>query len=612
MEERVDKDRIERFIPRHKWYPNRLHRGGAGGGDMDFMGDESLYRPSMLGNASAQPAEVIAGTKHRLKMTFCAGPAGLPEGASVHFNMHGHGQGPLGCQFQVTVPDAPGFIRVYGPEHCELEAVPVGFVLKKGNLQEGEPVTLVTEPSDGFLWTPLAGKREFKVTINYNDGTPEQRLPEPIVINVLPRSLHRIEATVPCTRRDNSQLCIHITARDEFDNRVPQTGILRVGLGDKTKTACLVDGLAKCYIEPTTDGPIRPEVIQETNSSKCRSNICIPSEDLQLYVGDLHCHDFLSEAEGYTDQVYRWAIEDRSLDFISVPPQAHGWLDNETWTVAKYMNERHLDEGKFVTFLSFEWQHTGYGDKVIHFLGGDQPYLCVDDPRYNASEKLYEALRDKDAIVISHHPSYPPGSWCSSTDFEAVETDVERLIELWSMHGSSEGYDPQDRPLIESDPTRNVMVALRKGLRLGFVAGSDSHSARPGGSAREPCPYWGGLAAVWAERLTRRSIFSSLHTRRTYALTGARIILKMTVNGALMGSEIPYSEDTDIRIDVWAPGKIRKVELIKNTYPLKEYGPFGEECHLQIEDKTQGPAFYHCRIVQEDGHLAVSSPVWIG
>ncbi|GAG24198.1 unnamed protein product, partial [marine sediment metagenome] len=186
------------------------------------------------------------------------------------------------------------------------------------------------------------------------------------------------------------------------------------------------------------------------------------------------------------------------------------------------------------------------------------------------------------------------------------------LVELWSMHGSSEGFDSSDRPLSRFDPDRTVMAALAKGLRFGFVAGSDTHSARPGGSAKEPGSYWGGLAAVWAESLTRRSIFAALRKRQTYALTGARIILKMTVNGALMGSEIPQAEAAEIKIDVWAPGKIKKIQLVKNTHLLREYGPFGDQCHLELEDKPEGPAFYHCRVIQEDGQLAVCSPVWVG
>jgi hypothetical protein len=180
------------------------------------------------------------------------------------------------------------------------------------------------------------------------------------------------------------------------------------------------------------------------------------------------------------------------------------------------------------------------------------------------------------------------------------------------MHGSSEGFDINDRPLKNMDKNNTVMEALRKGLRIGFTAGSDTHSGRPGGSIKEPFPYWGGLVAVWAESLTRKDIFAALKARRTYALTGARINLKMTVNDAFMGSELPYSDTADIKIDVWAQSKIKKVQLIKNTILYKEYEVNKDEFHLQLEDKTEGPAFYHCRVIQEDGHLAVCSPVWIG
>ena len=95
-------------------------------------------------------------------------------------------------------------------------------------------------------------------------------------------------------------------------------------------------------------------------------------------------------------------------------------------------------------------------------------------------------------------------------------------------------------------------------------------------------------------------------------MTKARIVLEMTVNGAPMGSEIPSSEPADIRVDAWAPGKIRKTERVKNTRLLREIAGSGDKCHIQIEDKTGGNAFYHCRITLDDGNLAVCSPVWIG
>jgi len=600
---RPDSDRIERYTPRHKWLPQREHRGFSCDGDVDAFGDESLYRPSQLGSAAAEPSEVEAGAHSPLTLTFTAGPEGIPAGARVAFVMRG--QSPLGKLPEFTLS---------GPERCALEPCARGFALGGEALAPGDQVTLAFP---AFAWTPLSGRREFKVVVRYGDGQPEQRLPAPVAIRVQPRECSRLEAVLPPTHGAGQQVRLRVTARDEFDNRAPFTGSvhltgLHLSEPGGEQVLPLVDGIGTALVSPPVDGVARARVQAEGAEESRDSNPSVPRDGAQVFVGDLHCHDFLSEAEGYTDQVYAWAIEDRGLDFVSVVPQSHGWHDNETWTVVKYMNERYLDEGRFVPFLGFEWQHSGYGDKVVHYLGGDQPFLPRDDPRYSSPRGLYEALRGSDALVISHHPCYPPGSWCSSTDFDAVETDVERLVELWSMHGSSEGYDPADRPLAQRDPDRYVMAALRRGARLGFTGGSDTHSARPGGSAKEPYPHWGGLTALWADGLTRRDLFAALYARRTYALTRARIVLDFKVNGLPMGAETAACDRAAIEVDAWAPGPLARIEVLKNAALLQSFDQSGDECHLQLEDRTGGPAYYHCRVTMADGNLAVCSPVWLG
>ncbi|MHC4872733.1 MAG: DUF3604 domain-containing protein [Planctomycetota bacterium] len=276
------------------------------------------------------------------------------------------------------------------------------------------------------------------------------------------------------------------------------------------------------------------------------------------------------------------------------------------------MNERFLNEGEFITLLGFEWQHTGFGDKVIHYLGGDQPYLPATDERGNTASRLYKTLRESDAFIIGHHPCYPEGSWCSSTDFDAVETDVERLVEIWSMHGSSEGYDKNDRPLVKYTEDRQAYAALKRGVRLGFTGGSDTHSGRPGGSAKEPRPYWGGCTGIWAENLTRQDIFKALYARRTYALTKERIVLKFKINDNWMGSEIDFTPDINIEIEAYAPGNISKVEIMKDCEIFKSIDCSSDTVTISESDKIAKPAFYHCRVTMADGNLAVCSPVWVG
>lgn len=605
-------DRLDRYSPRKHWLPNREHRVRRTPGD--FMADESLYHASRLGQGRVEPDQVIAGSplQQPVRLIYTAGEAGVGQGSSITFEMTG--QFTLGFRWQCNHPDAEGHCTITVPEGIAFTPLMAGLRIDRGHLTRGQEIIITLEKIQGLSWTPLAGRREFKVLIDPSHGEPRQRVVESAVIQVLPAPVARLEATLPCTRQSTSnETIITLTTRDAMDNRVESDSLVEVSLAGQTRVVGLQRGLAQVqFNDLPSDTVLRAQAKVKDTDLSCTSNVMVPTKNLHLYLGDLHVHDLLSESEGYCDEVYRWAMEDRRLDFLSVSSQSHGWHDNETWLLQKYMNERYNQPGKFVSLLGMEWQHSGFGDKVIHYLAGDQPYLPVDMPQYNHPAKLYEALRRSDALIISHHVGYPCGNWMSGTDYNVVETDVERLVELWSMQGSSEGHDPNDRPLRLRDENNMAYAVLRRGVRVGFVAGSDSHSARPGGSAREPMPYWGGLAAVWAPSLTRQDIYNALYHRHTYALTGARIVLMMTVNGSLMGSEIPASDHAEIHIEVTTPGTIARIELLKNTKVIHTFSPQGNRAILNHTDETDGPAFYHCRVVQTDGELAVCSPVWVG
>lgn len=597
---------------RRRWLPERAP-GRPQKAELDALGDESLYRPSSLGSAGADPAFVGAGEDRPLELWYRAGHAGIPEGTEVVFFTPG--QNPLGTPVQARDPDQPGFVEVTAPPHVIAKPLCPGFRIEKGRLREGDEVRMTIGRTAGFVWTPLAGRREFKVIVDVGGGEPTMRLPEPVLVRVGSREADHIDAFLPPTAKRGETLRATVTVRDRFDNRVPYDGPIHLQSRAGTWTAHLTEGIGRVNVGTLSSDAQRVEAVNGPLPGRWRSNWSLPVGDLNLYIGDMHCHDLTCPAEGYAADVYRWAIEDKRLDFLSVPVQAHAYQDNDKWLIAKHMAETFLDEGRFVTFLAFEWQHSHYGDKVIHYLGGDMPFLPVDEGRYDHPAKLYEALRQADAFIISHHPGYELDLHVPGTDWASVETDVDRLVEIWSMHGSSEGYDPDERPLVPPRRPEGVMEALRAGLRMGVVGGSDSHSARPGGSAKEPRPYWGGLCAVWAKELTRRSLFEAFRARRTYALTGARMALRFWVNGALMGAEIPAAQERHLAAEVWATQRVKLVQFLRNGQILHEDAPDREVCRVEFVDRsttTEAPAFYHCRVTQQDGHLAVCSPVWVG
>lgn len=608
-EQKKDVDHLERSFPRHLSNPKRENRDV--GISIDALADEWLYRSSTLGSTIVSGKEIRAGEKQKFRLEFICGKEGLHPGDSVMFGMRG--QTPLGIGFQNNDPDKEGYFTVQTKEAASIKPysdtanMMVGFYIQSGSLEEGEGVVLETKSP--FCWTVLSGEYRIYTVIHQKDAPHEKRLQAPEIIQVLPGKMSKIEVYANASHKKKNVIEIFVRAADEFDNPVPYEGETIIRAGEKSFYAKITGGHA--YIECEGSAPYT-WVHAQCEDMEGTAVAYLGGEGFRPYFGDLHCHDFNSEAHGTCESVYEWALYEKRMNFLSVSVQNHGYISNEKWVLNKYFAEKFLKEGEFITFLANEWQHSEYGDKIIHYLNGDQPYLPVDQSDYDCAAKLYEAVHATDAFIISHHLAYPNGAWCPATAYEEMDTSVDRLAELWSMHGSSEGYDDMDRPLSEHTHKNTVMEALKKGIRLGFTAGSDTHSGRPGGSHKEPLPYYGGLAGVWAVDLSRKGLFEAIYNRRTYALTDSRIILKMRVNGAPMGSEIEFSKKVHIQVEAAAPTKICNIQLMKNAELYREFREENVFCRISYDEEIESPSFYHVRVVLQDGNLAVCSPVWVG
>lgn len=654
-------DYAKRIKPLYRWHTDRMI-GESTGNTGDARGDESLYKPSLLGRAFCSVREVTAGEDKPFELFFTAGETTIKKGMTVKFWMAG--QGSLGTAPQMLDPGFPGYVefsppdvpagdaavepictkpRIFNMETGEepkgglaegdliVGPVTLGFTVTRGELREGETVRISVGRAHGFTWKKLAGRKEFKVIIDPGSGEPKMRLPEPVAVNIRADTPEFMEVFLPGSAAEGETVTASVLVRDQYENRVSVNGKAEIvrsrsADGENPCTVYVSNGRGEAVIGAMGRDPIQVSarlVETELSIPPAVSNICVPAAltgDRKIFFGDMHTHDFQSTAEGYPAECYRWGRDDKRLDFQSLAIQVHRWIDNEKWTIGKHMNEYFLEEGKYVTFLGFEWQHSGYGDKIIHYLGGDMPYLPVDDPRYDNPASLYEALRGTDAFIISHHPGYELDLHVPGTRWDILKTDVDRLVEIWSMHGSSEGLDDKDRPLIKPSRPGGIYQGFRQGVKMGIVAGSDTHTARPGGSTDDVRPYRGGLCCVWAEELTRRSLFKAFLERRTYGITGARIVLQFTVNGAPMGAEIPHTDTRTLSVRSWAPTPIREIQFMKNAELLSAVpvsGVVGEadvvdEVSTDIATADNKSDFYHCRVVLADGHLAVCSPVWVG
>ena len=206
--------------------------------------------------------------------------------------------------------------------------------------------------------------------------------------------------------------------------------------------------------------------------------------------------------------------------------------------------ERFHDPGRFVTFHAVECGITngGIGHKNVYMKeNAEVPFMAeVRDParrplfrqriRPDAVvvediEQFWREIERRGAMVLCHH----------TVEWAYHNPRFERCAEVYSKWGRSEysgnpDWHTYNRPLQEG---------LANGLKLGIVAGTDSHDSRAGNPAPEwALPYPGGLTGVFARSLSRQDLWEALYARRTCATTGTRTAVTLRMGDSWMGEEV--------------------------------------------------------------------------
>jgi len=254
-------DYAERVVPLHRWHPDRPV-GESTGYTGDARADESLYRPSTLGSARIDPQKVTATEDRAFTLQYRAGSYPLSAGARVLFFTPG--QGSLGISPQIEDSARPGYLELSSPPGMHLETIcaaarvlsltrgenpeggpepgdlivgPVafGFKILEGCMTEGQQVNLHVGRESGFRWHKLTGRKAFSVTIDPGHGEPRRRLPEPVVVEILPLEPDRVELLLPPTFLEGEKLEVSVSIRDRYDNPVPVEESLRLKWQDQKK-----------------------------------------------------------------------------------------------------------------------------------------------------------------------------------------------------------------------------------------------------------------------------------------------------------------------------------------------------------------------------------------
>ena len=359
-----------------------------------------------------------------------------------------------------------------------------------------------------------------------------------------------INAIAPSVVDPGEEFVLAIRSEDRFRNLASgKTPALEVLLNGRTLRQVPAGSAAMHEVDGLridSPGVFRLQVRSADSALRGSSNPVrvVRDPSRRIYWGETHGHTGFAEGQGSPDGYFLFGRDVARLDFLSLS-EHDIWMDDFEWRTLQEMVEKYRVPGKFTTILGFEWtSRLRYGGHHNVFFRDTPGRLRVPNQKAPLLDELYAGLRkgnDLDDVLVVPH-AHQPGDWTNS------DPDIERLVEIQSGHGTFDWFGNK---------------YLENGYRVGFIGASDNHAGHPGYSGMTNRQL-GGLAAVLASENTSDAVFDALRRCATYATTGERIALDVTLNGAEMGTQQAHSPARTIHCTVNGTAPIDAIDVVKN------------------------------------------------
>ncbi len=369
------------------------------------------------------------------------------------------------------------------------------------------------------------------------------------------------------------------------------------------------------------------------------------SDFKKIFWGDIHGHTLYSDGSGLPEEAYQFARDVALLDFAALTDHSEHFPrigDNDVFGEFKNyirITNEFNQPNRFVTLVAMEWtpDYIVRGDDVanghlnFYFEGGDMPFFST--LTHQNPYDLYDYVRKNSKsrfMAWTHHTNM--GQFGS--DFAFYDEKINRLVEIYSIHGSSETYGDDNlvHPVGEiQEPGYSVRDALRMGRKLGIMSSSDTHDGRLGHSIVHTSAnhynqypytlagyrlyhrYRGGITGIFAKKLSRESVFNALYNRSCFASTWvSRPYIEFKINGLSVGINdstviVPEKNSTrNIYVLVAADGvslkaddivKITRINIYKNSELWKSFDKINSllfKTNLNDTDDISGTSYDDC------------------
>jgi len=378
----------------------------------------------------------------------------------------------------------------------------------------------------------------------------------------------------------------------------------------------------------------------KTNETYFSSPIkCFAEVDKSIYWGLLHGESEKIDSLENIEACLRHFRDERNGQFYAVSPfESAEETPNDIWKIICAQVAEFNEDYRFITLLGFQWFNQAPEEGLRHLIYSkdNKQILRKKDMKTNTLKKIYKSHTTKDLISI---PSFTMAKGFETT-FVDFDPDYERVVEIYNAWGSSEctAKEGNLRPIatdgkkgVSETEKGSIRKALNNNCRFGFVAGGlDDRDIYSDFYESDQIQYSPGMTAIIAIEQTREALFQALINRSCYATTGERIVLGFNIAGASMGSELNTKSKPGLSFNRHITGfvagtkAIKEILFIRNGKPFHTIHPKQAHYEFAIDDaeplsKILMPAqgekppfiYYYIRVVQEDGHIAWGSPIWI-
>ena len=426
----------------------------------------------------------------------------------------------------------------------------------------------------------------------------------------LPLSAGGAHAQMALARTDNRTVAVWPTDKRSYEDPHVRSSQIRYATLDLDARYTSEERLRPLI---TSDaGFVDAAPTEEADLARVRSARWTAKAPLRLFRGDLHRHTDLSadsQRDGDILFAYRYALDAGALDFLAVTDHSgaerlhfykYQWWKNRQ--IATMFNQ----PGRFATFFGYERTVTFPGGhrNVISTRREMQP-VPISDEEFTGneswSERLYPSLLRHGDIAIAHTTAGGGG-----TDWRTNDPRAEPVVEVFqALRGS---YEEENSPgkARSTQPAGFVWNAWKKGWRIGLLSNSDHESTHQ------------SYACVWAPELTNEAILDAIKQRLTYAATDNVIVQFEARTGSgmpsKMGAEVEATEPPEFLLRAVTPRPVALVEVIRSGEVVYSAEPQTSEVEIAYRDSDapyDGSAYYHVRLVQQDGQIAWSTPIWI-